>query len=274
MPLAVWVVYAFFIGLIFGSFANVVIWRMPRGKSINHPPSACVVCGRRLMAFDLVPVASWLFLRGRCRYCGVKVSARYPVVELLCGVLFACMIFYSANLSGIVLCFLAFLLLCVSMIDVDKQRIPYGLIVAGAVVGVAWVGIAHFYPEMLPLAPVWYEALAGAALGLVALPLKALDTLLTAMRLKYMDAPYTLRERGAIELAEYGIASSTVYVTTMAGLFLGWQLMLVALVLAFMLSGIAGIKERRYRFFLPAFCFSVLIALWFGPMVLRLYGIG
>jgi len=274
MPLAVWVVYAFFIGLLFGSFANVVIWRLPRGKSIHYPPSACVACGRRLLAFDLVPVASWLFLRGRCRYCGVKVSARYPVVELLCGVLFACMIFFAANLSGIILCFLAFLLLCVSMIDIDKHRIPYGLWVAGMVVGVAWVGTAHFSPEMFPLAPTWYEAFAGAVLGLIALPLKMLDTLLTATRLKNINSPYTMRERNAIEMVEYSISASTVQITAMAGIFLGWQLMLVALVLALIISGIAGIRERRYRFFLPAFCVSVLIALWFGPMILRLYGIG
>ena len=78
----------FIIGLLFGSFTNVIIYRMPREESIVSPPSHCPGCDTRLKALDLVPVLSWVFLQGRCRYCGEKISPRYAVVEILCGLLF------------------------------------------------------------------------------------------------------------------------------------------------------------------------------------------
>ena len=77
------------IGLLIGSFLNVVIWRVPRGESIVSPPSACPRCGARIRARENVPVISWLVLRGRCRSCRAPISARYPLVELGTGLLFA-----------------------------------------------------------------------------------------------------------------------------------------------------------------------------------------
>src|SRR4051812_50139750 len=68
-------------GLLIGSFLNVVAWRLPRGESIVKPRSKCPGCGSQLKAYDNIPVFSWLVLRGRCRGCKTKISARYPVVE-------------------------------------------------------------------------------------------------------------------------------------------------------------------------------------------------
>lgn len=70
-------------GAWFGSFLNVVAWRVPRGESVVAPPSHCPTCGHRLGWLDLLPILSYLFLRGRCRYCGAPVAARYALVELL-----------------------------------------------------------------------------------------------------------------------------------------------------------------------------------------------
>jgi leader peptidase (prepilin peptidase)/N-methyltransferase len=83
------VAYLGLLGLVVGSFLNVVAWRLPRRQSIVRPPSACPACSHRLSAMDLVPVFSWLFLRGRCRYCGAPIAVRYPLVELLTGMVFA-----------------------------------------------------------------------------------------------------------------------------------------------------------------------------------------
>src|SRR5690554_1442247 len=77
------------LGLLVGSFLNVVIWRVPRGESIVRPPSSCPACGHEIRWFDNVPVVSWLVLRARCRDCGAKISGRYPAVELAAGALFA-----------------------------------------------------------------------------------------------------------------------------------------------------------------------------------------
>jgi leader peptidase (prepilin peptidase)/N-methyltransferase len=78
------------LGACVGSFVNVVLWRVPRGESIVSPPSHCPSCGHELGPVELVPVLSWVALRGRCRHCGVHISARYPLVELGIGILFAC----------------------------------------------------------------------------------------------------------------------------------------------------------------------------------------
>jgi leader peptidase (prepilin peptidase)/N-methyltransferase len=75
-------------GLAFGSFLNVVLYRMPRRESLSSPPSRCPACGTPLAWRDNVPVLSWLLLRGRCRYCHARISAQYPLVELASGLIF------------------------------------------------------------------------------------------------------------------------------------------------------------------------------------------
>ena len=77
------------LGALIGSFLNVVVWRVPQGMSIVHPPSACPECGHRIAWHDNVPVVSWLLLRGRCRSCGARISVRYPLVEAGTAVAFA-----------------------------------------------------------------------------------------------------------------------------------------------------------------------------------------
>ncbi len=88
MPAALVVVFAFVFGALIGSFLNVVLWRVPRGESVVSPPSHCPSCGTDLTPIDLVPVLSWVGLRGRCRHCGDRISARYPLVELSVAVVF------------------------------------------------------------------------------------------------------------------------------------------------------------------------------------------
>lgn len=117
-------------GLLFGSFANVVIHRVPDGRSVVSPPSACPGCGTPIAPRDNIPVVSWLLLRGRCRTCGEPISARYPLVELVCAVLFAITGYWLASmeppnywaLPGMLL--FTFMLLVVAVIDAETRRIP------------------------------------------------------------------------------------------------------------------------------------------------------
>src|SRR6056297_3214301 len=113
------------LGLILGSFLNVVIYRLPNNKSIVSPPSSCGSCGHRLGALDLVPVLSYIFLRVKCRHCGAKISARYPLVELLTGGIFA-LLFWRFGLSVDFLRFamLSCILITASLIDIDHRIIP------------------------------------------------------------------------------------------------------------------------------------------------------
>ncbi len=119
--LDVWfVLYLGLIGLVVGSFLNVVVWRLPRRLSIVRPPSACPKCGRRLAARDLVPVLSWLFLRGRCRYCGAPIAVRYPLVEAFTGLLFAWFgLGYGLSLSVLVPLAIAIVLIPAGLIARD-----------------------------------------------------------------------------------------------------------------------------------------------------------
>ena len=115
----------FLLGLVFGSFANVVIHRVPAGESVVRPPSACPSCLVPIAARDNVPVVSWLLLRGRCRSCAVPISARYPLVELAMGATFAAVgarVGLAASLPGFLL--FAWLLLVVAVIDARTRRIP------------------------------------------------------------------------------------------------------------------------------------------------------
>ena len=86
---AFYVVATGLFGLLIGSFLNVVAYRVPLGRSVVSPPSACPACGHHIRRRDNIPVISWLLLQGKCRDCGAAISARYPIVEAVTGVLFA-----------------------------------------------------------------------------------------------------------------------------------------------------------------------------------------
>ena len=210
---------------------------------------------------DLVPLLSWFALGGRCRYCHVKINARYPVVELACGVLFACMVFYTTSLSAFPLAFLAFILLCVAVIDQQTQEIPDRLVLAGAIAGVLWVIVARFTSLDIPHAPVLYDAALGVLAGGV--PLLVLDKL------------------SLLIFKKDGFGYGDVKLMAMAGVFLGWQLTLAAFFFAIVAAGAWGAfllatkRARRgeYIAFGPFLCAGVLLALWFGPWVLALYSI-
>jgi len=247
---AFWIVYVFVIGTLFGSFANVVIYRLPQGKSIVKPPSACPFCGKRLAAKELIPILSWMAQRGRCRSCDKFISKRYPLVEFLCGVLFAAMVVYSPTLSVIPLFVLTFVLLTVSFIDWDTQEIPDRLLLLGVIAAFVWVR----FPETHH----WVEAMLGAAAG--ALPLLIIDRLVMLV------------------VKRDGFGYGDVKLMAVIGLFLGWQLTLVAFFFAFVSGGIFATfliatdraKRGGYMAFGPFLCIGALGALWFGEVFIGL----
>jgi leader peptidase (prepilin peptidase)/N-methyltransferase len=113
------------LGLVLGSFANVVIARVPDGGSVVRPPSSCPHCGARIAPHDNIPVVSWLVLRGRCRSCGAAISVRYPLVELACALVFAA-VSWRIGVTWALPAFLLFgwLLIVVTVIDLRTYRIP------------------------------------------------------------------------------------------------------------------------------------------------------
>jgi leader peptidase (prepilin peptidase)/N-methyltransferase len=115
-------------GLLVGSFLNVVIWRVPRGESVVHPRSRCPNCDAAIRERDNVPLVSWLLLRGRCRDCGAPISARYPLVELGTGVLFAALTWKIGEHWALpAFLYLAAISIALALIDIDVHRLPDAL---------------------------------------------------------------------------------------------------------------------------------------------------
>ncbi len=165
-----WTCFAFVLifGAVVGSFLNVVIYRLPVGQSIVHPPSRCPNCGRRLSWFDNVPVLAWCYLRGRCRTCGAAISVQYPLVEAVTSLLFGLTFWvllvgdWRPNLAGlgggaqaaagamVVAVHLALVgsLLAASLIDAKLYIIPLEIPwFATAVAVIGWPAAALWLPE-------------------------------------------------------------------------------------------------------------------------------
>jgi leader peptidase (prepilin peptidase)/N-methyltransferase len=144
-------------GLAFGSFLNVVAARLPLRRSLVSPGSACMDCGHEIAWYDNVPVLSWLLLRGRCRACGVRISARYPAVELAAGLLVpACFWKFGLTGSAAVASFFCLALVAVSATDIEHRIIPNRIVLPAAAIVLAANTALH--PS-----PVWALAALGAS---------------------------------------------------------------------------------------------------------------
>ncbi len=154
----VFIVLFFLYGIVFGSFFNVVGLRVPKKESIVSPPSHCTTCDRKLGVLDLVPVFSYIFLKGKCRGCGSKISFVYPFMEFVTGILFA-LSFYMLGFSGELVVALLFmsLLVIITVSDIAYMLIPDKVLLPFAV-GLLVVRL------FIPLEP-WWNSLLGALVG-------------------------------------------------------------------------------------------------------------
>jgi leader peptidase (prepilin peptidase)/N-methyltransferase len=133
-------VIAAVMGAVFGSFLNVVAYRLPRGESLSRPRSRCPRCETPIRPYDNVPVLSWIALRGRCRSCGERIPARYPLVEAGTAALCASVVIAKgADENALLGLALVLLLVPVTLIDLDHRIIPNKLMLVGAIVAPALV---------------------------------------------------------------------------------------------------------------------------------------
>ena len=131
-------------GALIGSFLNVVVYRVPRGRSIVTPPSACGACGHAVRAYDNIPLVSWLVLRGKCRDCAAPISARYPFVELGAAVFFAVIAWHFVGFVGtaddvttlvgaaaqlVAYLYFGAVTIALALIDLDVHRLPNAIVV-------------------------------------------------------------------------------------------------------------------------------------------------
>lgn len=206
-------VAAVLLGLVTGSYLNVVIHRLPRGESTVRPPSRCPECGARIRPLENVPVVSWLALRGRCAHCGARISWRYPAVETATAALFlACLWHFGATPTAAVSALFGCLLVVLALIDLEHLLLPDRLTLPGVAAGLA---LNHWLP--VPL----LDAVLGALLGAGALIL-------------VIDVWYWLRD-------EEGMGLGDVNLLAMIGAFLGWKGMIVALLLGAFSGALVGL---------------------------------
>ncbi|TYO95649.1 prepilin peptidase [Desulfallas thermosapovorans] len=202
-------IIVFILGACIGSFLNVCIHRLPLGQSVVYNPSHCPGCGHRLKALDLVPLLSYILLRGRCRYCGTRIPARYPLVESTAAVFFGAVYqFWGWQWQSVSMWVFFAVLLAAALIDYRHKIIPDELIITGLVLG-------------LPLV-----YLSGTG--------KLIDGLIGFLGAGVLFLIIALVSKG-------GMGGGDIKLSALMGLFLGWPDILVALFISFLVGGLSGI---------------------------------
>ncbi|MDQ4143403.1 MAG: prepilin peptidase [Actinomycetota bacterium] len=159
-------VLAAILGLIFGSFGTVVAYRLPKGETVVSGRSKCPNCGHTITAIENIPLFSYLFLRGRCRNCGVKISVRYPAIEVVTGILFAlAVIKFDLTIEAFVYAGLFWTLVVLAVIDLEEKKLPDKITLPLFVVGLGALALAAFLDDRVgDLAP---DVIVSAAVILV-----------------------------------------------------------------------------------------------------------
>ncbi|MDR3764828.1 MAG: prepilin peptidase [Acidobacteriota bacterium] len=245
----------FIFGLIFGSFLNVCIYRLPRGLSVVAPRSACPGCSTPIAWHDNIPVLSWLALRGRCRQCRQPITPRYALVELVCGLLFLLSFLrMESPVDAVKSCVICFLLLGLTFTDAETHLLPDAMTLPGLFVAVVFSlfslvpGPAFLYPIHVHGAPSAWDA--NLQLALRSLANSLLGAAAGAGILWGIGWVYQkLRD---VE----GMGLGDVKLMAMVGAFLGPVLTIFALCLASIAGGVFGCwvllavyvkRLKRYR---------------------------
>lgn len=238
------------LGLFVGSFANVLIYRIPKGEEWVFTPSHCTSCGHRLRFFELVPVFSWLALRGACRVCKEPISSRYPLIEIGNSVLWlVCLLAFGLSSFLPLALAVSTALLVLSVIDIESLEIPDGINWFLLLIGLFWNAYLFFTGDSH-----WQAGILG--FFCVSLPL-----LLLAIATKG------------------GMGGGDIKLAAVCGLILGWQNILLTLALASILGTLIMLplhlikkRERSSTIpFGPFLSLGAFLSMCFGDVLIRLY---
>ncbi|MEP7011186.1 MAG: prepilin peptidase [Acidobacteriota bacterium] len=254
MPLFLlyWIVYFGLVGLLVGSYLNVVIYRLPRRLSTVLPRSRCPACGTAIRPYDNIPVLAFLWLRGRCRTCGVRIGWRYPAIEALTGALFMlCALRFGLSVDALVAALFCAAMVVLAAIDVEHFLLPDRITLPGIAIGLAvqpWLR-----------GPGLLSAAIGAAAG-------------AGILILVWGVWYLIRR-------EHGMGFGDVKMLAMIGAFLGLRSMGVALFLAVLAGALCGLAllaagKFGFRSKLPFGLFlalGALVGLFFGDAISTAY---
>lgn len=254
----------FLLGVCFGSFFNVIIYRLPQNNSIVSPPSHCPNCQKPIRWYDNLPLISFLILKGKCRDCGGKISWRYPLVELLAGIIFLSSYYLASgsfNASFFLSLFFLSVLLVIAFIDLNTFIIPDKIILPAIFLSLALLVLdfAVFSLNLLPLLP---GSGFSSFLGAVAA----------------FSFFYFLAFISPLIFGKEGMGGGDLKLVFFLGLYLGYYVFF-ALFVAFFLGSLVGLlliylKEKKRKEEIPFGPFLSLggvVALFFGPTIVNWY---
>ena len=235
----------FIFGITIGSFLNVCMLRIPAGGSIVTTPSSCPKCHKRLMWYELVPILSWIALRGKCKSCKSPISKQYPLVELINGLLWVLVVWGNGfTLQALLYCFVASALFVIAVIDERTQEIPVGL---NIFIGVLGAGNALLNLENISTYIIGFFVVSGVL---------TLVLMLTSGR---------------------GIGGGDIKLMAVCGLLLGWKLIILAFFIGCILGSIIHISRMKLSHksnilaFGPYLAMGVFISMNWGNGILQWY---
>ncbi|MFC1730465.1 prepilin peptidase [candidate division KSB1 bacterium] len=249
-------VWLFVIGLAFGSFLNVCIYRLPRGKSLVRPPSSCTHCGSEIRYRDNIPLVSYIILKGRCRDCKNPISIRYPLVELFSGL--AAVLawwWFGTTVLGVSAVLLIYILIPVIFIDIEFQIIPNSIIIFGLGAGITLI-VAELTVGGYRS---WSDAVLGGIIGAGILVFSAL--------------------LGRLLFHKPSMGMGDIKLAAVLGLFLGIQNIIVSIFLSFVyalvigggLMIVRGNRPAGVISFGPYLALGSLTGLFFGDIITYYY---
>ena len=246
MPLNILTLIVIFLfGIVIGSFLNVVIYRVPKHEDIVVTGSHCMECGYRLAWYDLIPIVSYLVLRGRCRNCGCKLSVQYPLIEGLNGVLYVLIVVINVfNVDSLLYCLLISALIALSVIDWRTYEIPIGINIFILALGL--IATAIHYQDWL-----------NHVIGFLAVSVFIYIIILAT--------------KGR------GMGGGDMKLMAAAGLLLGWKEIILAFILGCILGSIIHVirmkvsKAEHVLAFGPYLALGILITVLFGQPILGWY---
>lgn len=234
--------------LLIGSFLNVCIYRIPRKESISFPPSHCPNCNKNLKPVDLFPVLSYVFLRGKCRYCSNKISMQYPIIEATNGALWVILYsFFGLSIEFYGYAALSSLLLVISMIDFETEEIPDSLnifaLITGIIFVIAKLNVNHAISSVIGL-------MIGAGVFFI----------------------IALVTNGAMGGGDIKLMGAL-------GFWFGWKLTIALIILSFVVGAVASLflllfkskKKKDFIPFGPFIAISAYIVMIFGNYVIEWY---
>ena len=243
------------LGLIMGSFTNVMIYRIPEKVSLWSPPSTCKNCKTQIKWYDNIPVISYLILGGKCRNCDERISIQYPLVEAVCGILFAVIfLVHGISLDFLFTAVISVVLVAISVIDLRSMTIPNGLVISLIVISSLYTTCRFIFPGLFSGTITWFDPLIGFVAA-------SLPLLLIAV------------------ITKGGMGGGDIKLMAAAGIFLGWKGILVALLVGSLIGAVVssvlmlmGKKNRKDMIpFGPFLCLGILFAALFANPIIEWY---